>query len=481
MTVANPGSYSPSSKSYDYARRLGQQYGQGPAPAPTDQSEEAQERLRSYLGGLGFRAGGGVPGSSDTVPAWLTPNEFVVPREHADQIRAASGPALSNALSKLAVDIKTGQPPGNRPVGGREDFSMGGTVRDKNQPGYALGGRVNTSSPLKTNIGDLFDPTRSKQYAEAYRKHQQESDNRLTGGRLKGYAESQGYDSGALSDYMSKNPDSYLTESGYLRGAGRNRHISTDAGFHGFQSRRRQDAEAAKAAASRQAMEEGWANQSRMNQERKAAAIERGGNLRREIGEFAREEHSVNTAMAARAALAGSSIQPVEASLSNASRLQLRSSLQGALLEASAKIEAEKMSYQAEVDAISNEMQIMQQRINAEQNQEARAELLAQQEEQNRQRIFFEDRAADAALRMQKASDPGFLKSIAPSLITGGMALLGNMFLPGVGGILGGMAGNAATRGMASSQPAQPGLTRTFGAQEYMDDLNTGPTGIKNI
>ena len=428
-----------------------------------------EERLRSYLGGRGFRAGGGVPGSSDTVPAWLTPNEFVVPREHADQIRVASGPALSNALSKLAVDIKTGQPPGNRPVGGREDFSMGGTVRDKNQPGYALGGPTsvnrygdqNYQRPGVNRYGDPYPNRGSGTTVEVTPEYQWPPALTPSGSVYNPHADYPSYPRGPRGGGQSTR--ALFAEGGHLnrlerelgsaasRPTDENAKWNSPAGwvrtgramglmdepspwsdqpvpFWATDRGREEKARAEDEAAARARREGLWGEASAANQRRKQMAIDKGADLRREAGELAREEHAVNTSQAARAALATASIQPVEASLSRASQMQLRSALHGAMIQSAANIEAERMSYQAEVDAINGELAIIGEKLKAEGSDIARAQYLEDQARAFEQREYFEDKAIDARLRLQKASDPGFWKSVAPSLITGGMSLLGSLF-----------------------------------------------------
>ncbi len=99
------------------------------------------------LGGTYSRGQYASGGPVDTVHAMLAPREFVIDRDHADEIRYSSGPQLGRALAALSQDIKSGRRPGDRPTG-PIPFVGGGTVTEDMQPGYALGGPVEERKKL---------------------------------------------------------------------------------------------------------------------------------------------------------------------------------------------------------------------------------------------------------------------------------------------------------------------------------------------
>ncbi len=462
-----------------------------------------------------YAAGGEV---TDDIPAWLTEDEFVIDRANADKIRMSSGDELRGALADLAVDIKTGRPPGLRSPAGRQDFRGGGAVKYENQPGYQIGGLATappdfqlrpepepapvrrspfeaeqvtargTSSSPRFDFGtkpgykapdrqygwvnplDIFG-TESDKEAAKHGGHPADRQARAASGvrsevdrqassrainerdrSAREYAESQGLNANHFVNWIRTTGYTSVAPNGTLyEGSMPSGNALSHPGWDRFQqSLAQRDAEREEEAA-RRAREQGWATQSQLNQERRQAAVERGAGLRRQAGEFAREEHAINTAQAARAAMATSSVQPMEASLSRASQLQLRSALQGALIQSAANLEAERMAFQGEVDAINAEMAITQQRIDAETDEIKRLQLDERLREQDRQRRFSEQRAAEAAMKLAKAQDPGFLRSIAPGLIQGGAMLLGNVLFPGGGGMI---AGAAAGQALASDRAA---------------------------
>lgn len=362
-----------------------------------------RDRDRDTWGGedqerRGFAQGGEVPPSpQDTQPAMLEPGEYVLPKWLVD-------------------DIKAGNPPGKDSVG----LSSGPFI-----PGMEHGGEVHDDGFL----GNADDNAR---------RARDFGTNLLSMGWV-----GSGKDGDFKEGYI---PRAFKKGALYKAfGGGDSAPVARpDTSFQ--DQLNANTAKAAKDEADAKiAREQTWASMSAANASRKEAAIQRGSKLVRNIGEATREEHEVNTANAARAALATSSIQPMEASLSRASQMQLRSSLQGALIRTSAEIKAEEMSYHAEMQAIDGELAILSQKVNAETDNVARARYLEDMQEASRQREYFLDKAMDAQLRLQKAQDPGFMRSMLPGLIQGAATVIGSIYGGPAGGVAAGTAAKLGT------------------------------------
>jgi hypothetical protein len=390
----------------------------------------------------GFAQGGEIPPSPlDTQPAMLQPGEYVLPKW-------------------LVEDIKAGSPPGS----GGEGPTPGSFV-----PGLVHGGGVRETGAAGTFHDN--DPRKETSYFDG-------AVNLATQLGTHGWA---GYDNrrGFSSDSgeLTKKIDEWNKPE-----AGPAQPVPD------HYKKQREIAELARAeAAAKSSREQLWGSMSKANVSRRDAATQRGAKLVRNIGEATREEHEVNTANAARAALATSSIQPMEASLSRASQMQLRSSLQGALIRTSAEIKAEEMSYHAEMQAIDGELAILAQKVKSETDEIARARYLQDMQEASRQKEYFMDKAMDAQLRLQKASDPGFLKSFLPGLIQAGAGIVGAYF----GGPVAGAAAAGLAKygtdawlsgredymaGVGSSAGHYAGYSDDYGGGDWHEGLEGGPS-----
>ena len=166
---------------------------------------------------------------------------------------------------------------------------------------------------------------------------------------------------------------------------------------------------------------------------------------------------------AARLALSRASIQPVEASLGEASSLQLRSALQGAIIKSQAEFEAQRMTLNAEMQQIQDEINIANQQFARAVTEQDREYALARQREAQNRQAFLAQQDALLRMKMQKAQQPGFWESAAPGLIQGAFTLIGTAIAPGVGtvvgGTLGGVAGQATGQALASDRAAFMGLS----------------------
>ena len=202
-------------------------------------------------------------------------------------------------------------------------------------------------------------------------------------------------------------------------------------------------------------------------------AKERGAELQRRAGEVAAKEQRSNTAQAARMALSRASVQPVEASLSTASQLQLRSALQGAIIRSQAELEAQRMSLAAEMQQVQDEIRISGREFELAANNEAREFALSRQREAQNRQAYLAQQSALLNMRLQKAQQPGFWESLVPGLIQGAFTVAGAYFGGPLGGMLGNRVGAAAT---SAYMPARD--YSAFEAQQVYDSLGRSPSMI---
>ena len=362
-------------------------------------------------------------GDVDTVPAWLQPGEFVIDKAHTQQIKKAKGAELSKAIDGIIEDIKLGRRPGDRPVEGRTDFSDGGTVTEDMEPGYQLGGDVEDSEPERKKI--------------------------TTGRRKKSFLERFGNVSGITREPVFRDAEGKRLTA---REAAAQQDIY-DAEYE--QEKREREQMRREQAASAQARDQQSRSLAAMREasaRRTNLAREQGAELQRRAGEVAAKEQRTATAQAARLALSRASIQPVEASLSTASQLQLRSALQGAIIRSQAEIEAQKMSLAAEMQQVQDEINIASQQFGLAVSREDREFALARQREAQNRQAYLAQQNALLNMKLQKAQQPGFWESIAPGLIQGAFTVAGSALAGPIGGAIAGTVGGAATTAMVTPQ-----------------------------
>ena len=378
-------------------------------------------------------------GDVDTVPAWLQPGEFVIDKAHTQQIKKAKGGELEKAIDGIIEDIKLGRRPGDRPVEGRTDFTDGGTVTKDMEPGYQLGGNVEENEPARKTIKK---GVRKKTVLERFANPD---------------------DSPVFTYKDAKGRN--LTEKEAMA-----QQDIYDAEYE--QEKREREQMRREQAASAQAREQ----QSRSLEAMRAAsarrtdlAREQGAELQRKAGEVAAKEQRTATAQAARLALSRASIQPVEASLSTASQLQLRSALQGAIIRSQAELEAQRMSLAAEMQQVQDDINIASQEFGLAVNREDREFALSRQREAQNRQAYLAQQGALLNMKLQKAQQPGFWESLAPGLIQGAFTVAGAAFAGPMGGMIagsiGGAFGNAAGQQLAQNRA------------QYMG-LGTSPTGF---
>ena len=385
-------------------------------------------------------------GDVDTVPAWLQPGEFVIDKAHTQQIKKAKGGELEKAIDGIIEDIKLGRRPGDRPVEGRTDFTDGGTVTKDMEPGYQLGGDVEDKEPVRKMVksGEVdrhfLDPRRlgGGSTRTIYRDAE--------GGRLDNDEEAR-----ALQSIYDAQYNQEVRERAQMK---REREASEEA--------KRQQARSLEAmrAASRRGV---------------GLAKERGAELQRRAGEVAAKEQRANTAQAARMALSRASVQPVEASLSTASQLQLRSALQGAIIRSQAELEAQRMSLAAEMQQVQDEIRISGREFELAANNEAREFALSRQREAQNRQAYLAQQSALLNMRLQKAQQPGFWESLVPGLIQGAFTVAGAYFGGPIGGMIGNRVGAAATSAYTPSATAANNYS-AFAEQQAYGSLGRSPS-----
>jgi hypothetical protein len=310
------------------------------------------------------------------------------------------------------------------------------------QPGYELGGEVPKRKQVSSKTRDpsfweMFGQTLGPEHGLLGFKLPTKAR------RVTDYYDASGRHLGESTD--SKRPDIVsATQEGY----------DIDYEYQQGQERQRQR-EKAEQEASRSRQMQSLEQMREASQRRSGIAKERGADLQRKVGDIAAKSAQANTAQAARMALARTSIQPVESSLSTASQMQLRSSLQGGILRAQAEMQAQKMSLDAEIQEATDAINIAAQQLQISTNEEQREFHLQRQREAQERQQHLAQKTALLQMKMAKAQEPSFWEAAMPSLISGGMGLLGTLIAGPVGGMVGGLAGKA----LASDRAGWAGLS----------------------
>ncbi len=210
-------------------------------------------------------------------------------------------------------------------------------------------------------------------------------------------------------------------------------------------------------------------------------AATEGAELKRRIAQFTAQQKAALSGLAMSQAMAARGTQSMQAGLGSMANAQHQAILQGAAEQFAGEMEAERLMLSAELRKMEIELQILDEEIADEQDDKRRAQMIA---DQNR---MAEAAAANArhqqALQAQiaEASKPSWWESLLPALITGGMGLIGNMLLPGVGGVFGGAAGPAMSAQLATSQDMSPkfGNAAKYGYGGHYDAYGSQGRGLR--
>jgi len=430
----------------------------------------------------GMAAGGAVP-NTDRIPAMLSPGEFVMPKWLVDDIRA-------------------GRPPG---------LAQGGMVRDRNQPGYQVGGLVEderarglTADPavstlppqspvvaapppppvapvVRPQVTDIqvaprpaapiaaqtqfglrdyegyTQPPAGRDPGRVYGRDVDAENQEKIDNYVVHQLEPHRGSASQLADMAGIDPEdmqAWLDESGYLvlnggevwQTEGELKRVGHVSNFVPLSNwlRRRGEAEAeTKIEEERQAREGYWKQQHQYGQDIRKAAGDRGAELQRNVAKLSARRQAQVAGAALRQTMAQAAVGPMEAGLARVTDARTQSVAAGAIEQLVGEIKAQEMQLTGDLKAIEVDMGVLGERIKESRSEEERAQAYIEQNRLMAHKQAMMAQQAELQMKIAKASEPGFLKSMIGPLITATGTILGSLVgNPAAGGLLGGLFGN---------------------------------------